>query len=111
MFFVFCLFLFYFFSNLVGGLTRGIASLTTTRGNPIASPEEDVEEETGRSGPPDDAGECIICLDKPKDATIVHGLTGHVCCCMACARELLRKGATCPICRAPIDRVIKQYSI
>lgn len=92
----------------------------TTRGNPIASPTEEVDVHEGRSGAPSDgrsgapsdgSGDCLICLDRPKDATIVHGNTGHVCCCTTCANELMRKGARCPICRAPIDRVIRQYTV
>ena len=100
-----------FVCNLVPLLTR--SGVTTTRGHPVTSPvEEEEEEQIGRPGPtPDDAGGCVICLDKPKDATIVHGATGHVCCCTSCALERQRKGYRCPICRAAIDRVIKQYTV
>ena len=103
-----------FVCNLVPLLIR--SGVTTTRGHPVTSPveeeEEEEEEQIGRPGPtPDDAGECVVCLDKPKDATIVHGATGHVCCCTSCALQLQRNGSHCPICRAPIDRVIKQYTV
>jgi E3 ubiquitin-protein ligase Mdm2 len=90
--------------------SRSHAALTD-RGNPITSPSEEVDVHVGRSGAPDDAGDCVICLERPKDATIVHGDTGHVCCCTTCAQELHRTGARCPICRAAIDRVIKQYTV
>lgn len=57
----------------------------------------------------DDSEKCIVCINRPKNATIVHGHTGHICCCLSCAYALQRRGDPCPICRAPIDRVIKQY--
>ena len=99
-----------FVCNLVPLLTR--SGVTTTRGHPVTCPVQEEEEQIGRPGPtPDDAGECVVCLDKPKDATIVHGATGHVCCCTSCALQLQRNGSHCPICRAPIDRVIKQYTV
>ena len=84
----------------------------TELGNPVASPEDEMDTNTGRTGPPDNsAGECVICLERPKDATIVHGTTGHVCCCTVCAQELHRRRARCPICRAPIENVIRQYTV
>ncbi|XP_065665938.1 uncharacterized protein LOC100205294 isoform X2 [Hydra vulgaris] len=58
----------------------------------------------------DDSQKCIVCYGRPKNATIVHGSTGHVCCCLSCAYKLERRGDSCPICRAPIDRVIKHYT-
>jgi hypothetical protein len=91
--------------------TRGPVPLTA-RGNPVASPSEEVDRHEGRPGPPDGSiAECVICLERPKDAMIVHGGTGHVCCCTTCAQELVRTGANCPICLAPIERVIRQYTV
>ena len=58
----------------------------------------------------DDSQKCIVCFAKPKSATIVHGNTGHVCCCLSCAYTLQRRDDKCPMCRAPIDRVIKHYN-
>ena len=49
--------------------------------------------------------ECVICCDAPKVATLVHGDSGHFCCCLACARRL----DCCPICRQPISMVIRQF--
>ena len=78
-------------------------------GNPIASPSDDVDTNTARPGSPPGNRSCIVCQERPKDATIVHGTTGHVCCCTTCAQELQRTEDRCPICRAPIDSVIRQY--
>jgi len=58
----------------------------------------------------EDSQKCIVCINRPKNATIVHGNTGHVCCCLSCAYTLQRRGDACPICRAPIDRVIKHFT-
>lgn len=52
---------------------------------------------------------CVICLSDKKTATIVHGETGHVACCLTCARILKARGDRCPVCRLPIDLVIQQF--
>uniref|UniRef100_A0A7S2S0R0 RING-type domain-containing protein n=1 Tax=Rhizochromulina marina TaxID=1034831 RepID=A0A7S2S0R0_9STRA len=53
--------------------------------------------------------ECIVCLSAPRQATIVHGETGHIACCMECARILKAKGDRCPVCRMSIDLVIQHF--
>ena len=53
--------------------------------------------------------ECVVCLDAARDATIIHGDTGHMCCCYDCALDLKWRGDPCPMCRLPIDAVIRQY--
>jgi hypothetical protein len=35
---------------------------------------------------------CLICLTEERNATIVHGETGHVACCLVCARILKARG-------------------
>jgi E3 ubiquitin-protein ligase Mdm2 len=54
---------------------------------------------------------CVVCFVNEKNATIVHGDTGHVACCLECARILQDRGDGCPICRAPIERVIRQFNV
>ena len=80
----------------------------TTAGNPVTSPEDDVED-AAVPVPSSQPAPCVVCLSNPKDSTLVHGTTGHVCCCIGCAHELQRRKAPCPICRAPIDLVIEQF--
>ncbi|XP_066914910.1 uncharacterized protein [Clytia hemisphaerica] len=58
----------------------------------------------------DESERCVICCSRRKNATIVHGNTGHVCCCISCANTMQQRGDNCPICRAPIDLVIKQFN-
>ena len=54
---------------------------------------------------------CVICFVNEKNATIVHGDTGHMACCLECARILQDRGDGCPICRAPIEHVIRQFNV
>ena len=48
-------------------------------------------------------------LANMREATIVHGATGHTCCCFPCAKTLQQHGNGCPICRAPIEMVIRAF--
>ena len=52
---------------------------------------------------------CLICLTEERSSTIVHGGTGHIACCLTCARILKARGDRCPVCRLPIDSVIQQF--
>lgn len=54
---------------------------------------------------------CLICLVAPKNASIVHGSTGHQACCFRCARRLKQSGKHCPVCRRPIHKVIRNYVV
>lgn len=66
---------------------------------------------SGESGnkkrPPVEA--CLICLTEDRNATIVHGETGHIACCLVCARILNARGDRCPVCRLEIDSVIQHF--
>jgi len=52
---------------------------------------------------------CMICLSRPKTASLIHGSSGHQVCCFPCAKRLRRRGKVCPVCRRPIQKVIKNY--
>uniref|UniRef100_UPI00358F46FC E3 ubiquitin-protein ligase Mdm2-like isoform X1 n=1 Tax=Myxine glutinosa TaxID=7769 RepID=UPI00358F46FC len=52
---------------------------------------------------------CVICQLNPKSCTIVHGRTGHFVTCYPCAKRLKRLGHVCPVCRSPIQALIKTY--
>lgn len=52
---------------------------------------------------------CSICMEALIDATLVHGQTGHLCVCMNCATSLKNNNALCPICRRPIDFIVKTF--
>jgi len=55
------------------------------------------------------AEKCLICLAEERNATMVHGETGHIACCLVCARILKARGDRCPVCRLPIDSVIQHF--
>lgn len=52
---------------------------------------------------------CLICLSEPRTATLVHGGTGHIACCLACARLLMARRDPCPVCRLSIEQVIQHF--
>ncbi|GAX11184.1 E3 ubiquitin-protein ligase Mdm2 [Fistulifera solaris] len=52
---------------------------------------------------------CVICLTEDRNATMVHGSTGHIACCLMCARILKARKDPCPVCRLPIDLVIQHF--
>lgn len=75
---------------------------------PMAVEHDGVNEETELAEL--DATLCVICMALPRDATIVHGDTGHVCCCLGCAMKLQQRDGLCPMCREPIGAVIRHFS-
>ena len=61
------------------------------------------------SGADADELTCLICMEKPTDATLAHGDSAHVCCCLECAQNLQNLGHSCPMCRKPIEAVLRLY--
>jgi rubrerythrin len=57
--------------------------------------------------PPSD---CVICMDAPRDAVIVHGSDAHHVCCMSCAKTLIRSRQSCPVCQRNIEKVLNYFS-
>ncbi len=57
----------------------------------------------------DEVSKCVVCLTSDRNATIVHGETGHVVCCLVCARILKARGDKCPVCRDEIEKVIQHF--
>ncbi|XP_078357538.1 E3 ubiquitin-protein ligase Mdm2-like isoform X2 [Oculina patagonica] len=52
---------------------------------------------------------CVICLTQPRNASIVHGRTGHQVCCIGCAERLKEGKKKCPVCRKKIKLVVKNF--
>jgi hypothetical protein len=64
---------------------------------------------SGATEEPPDELTCVICMENPTDATLVHGSSAHVCCCLGCAQNLKRLDQSCPMCRKPIEAVLRLY--
>ena len=59
--------------------------------------------------PTDPKGICLICLEKPRDASLVHltDMTNHVIACYQCSIDIYKSDKKCPICEKQIYNVIK----
>lgn len=53
-------------------------------------------------------GICVICADAAADSLLYR--CGHLCTCALCGRQLIATGQPCPMCRAPIQDVIRVYA-
>ena len=54
-------------------------------------------------------GSCVICSDAPIEVVLIP--CGHLVGCMGCFTEVKMKDTGCPICRAPVERVVKTYTV
>lgn len=57
------------------------------------------------AGPKD----CVVCLEAPRSAVLVHGDSCHQVACIRCARKLWARGMPCPVCKAPLQAILKHY--
>lgn len=73
-------------------------ALITTKDNPIKRPK--IFQVTYKST----EKKCFACGEMPMNATIAN--CGHVCMCFDCLGKCADK---CPICRGPIDRIIRLF--
>ncbi|XP_010512706.1 PREDICTED: E3 ubiquitin-protein ligase SPL1-like isoform X1 [Camelina sativa] len=65
--------------------------------------ENNSDSSTSRDGDVPDL--CVICLEHKNDAAFVK--CGHVCCCLTCSSHV----KACPLCRRPIEQVLKIYRL
>ncbi len=60
---------------------------------------------------PTNAGHCTVCLTAIADTVLYR--CGHLCVCYMCGLNLRETTATtgvkCPICRAPVDDILRVY--
>ncbi len=61
------------------------------------------------AAPPPSPDMCALCESRPKNASLVHGKSGHQVCCFPCGVKLRQRKQPCPVCRKPIQKVIKNY--
>jgi hypothetical protein len=52
---------------------------------------------------------CIVCANTKPQCVFVHGETGHSVCCLTCGQRLMEKKMKCPICRQPIEKLIRLF--
>ena len=95
--------------QLEGMMGAALGAASSSSG-PSVGPSTNMPTPPAPSPAPPEETVCIICMDEPRNATLVHGDTGHVCCCLKCAQDLKTKGLACPMCRNPIDVVIRHFS-
>jgi hypothetical protein len=50
---------------------------------------------------------CVVCFDALKNHVMVPCM--HLCACGPCAQRLLELDASCPVCRGPVERMIRVY--
>jgi len=48
--------------------------------------------------------ECVVCMSEPRDTTILP--CSHMCLCAACAEMMRTQTNKCPICRAPVKKLL-----
>jgi hypothetical protein len=57
------------------------------------------------------AGHCTVCLTAIADTVLYR--CGHLCVCYTCGLQLQHStpvnGVKCPICRAPVDDILRVY--
>ena len=73
---------------------------TTTEGGGGAAAGQGQGE--GDTGPT-----CCICLSTPPQSVFLP--CGHICCCEACATEVLSRFHRCPMCRIPVQTANRLY--
>lgn len=56
-----------------------------------------------------DADVCLICMSRVRNVALLHGDTMHGVTCAECAEDLMRNKQNCPMCRQPIERVVKAF--
>lgn len=71
-------------------------------------PQSDQAESSAQSTPDN---ECVVCMDRTANTMLYHvaANSGHTCVCWECAETLQKNDPRCPICREPIDKLIKSF--
>lgn len=86
----------------VGGVVRSLDALYGTLPNPwkLSSVEAECQAEGDL-----DAGDCVICLSKPREVAILH--CRHVCLCQSCAKITSSTWSfQCPVCRGRVAAMV-----
>jgi len=76
--------------------------MSTTSSHDLDSEFSDHHKESNR-----ESNLCMFCLNRPKDASFIHGRLGHQVCCYQCAKKYWNKSVRCPVCRRKIERIVR----
>lgn len=72
----------------------------------VSSPEE----ASGSAPKLEEKGsQCVVCWDAPAEGVCIP--CGHLASCMECLSQIKAKDWGCPVCRAPIEQVIRVFSV
>ncbi len=82
---------------------RGSSSSSSNNKKAKAKEEEGEEEGYEKDEDEDDGKLCKICFASAIDCVLLN--CGHLCCCLECPKAL----QACPMCRSPIERVVKTF--
>jgi len=85
-------------------LTAELAAAAAARNAKIAELERSLSDSTP---------ECCYCMSAQATMSFVHGETAHLAACAECAMNLAVQGhrEICPICRAPFERIVRQFRV
>lgn len=85
-------------------IRQEVASALTNTRNPTTTA-------TPVANNPVDAGRCTICLTAVADTVLYR--CGHLCVCYTCGLHLQQARRVeivkCPVCRAPVDDILRVY--
>lgn len=84
------------------------ARRTTCRDCGAEKPQSGSSESSAQSAPDK---ECVVCMDRTANTMLYHDAanSGHTCVCWECAETLRKNDLCCPMCREPIDKLIKSF--
>eukprot|EP00246_Nothoceros_aenigmaticus_P002899 TRINITY_DN13813_c0_g1_i2.p1 TRINITY_DN13813_c0_g1~~TRINITY_DN13813_c0_g1_i2.p1 ORF type:complete len:565 (-),score=70.18 TRINITY_DN13813_c0_g1_i2:683-2377(-) len=54
-------------------------------------------------------GQCVVCWDAPAQGVCIP--CGHLAGCMDCLLEIKEKSWGCPVCRAPLNQIVKVFQV
>ncbi|CAK9216225.1 unnamed protein product [Sphagnum troendelagicum] len=75
----------------------------------VAPSNEKVAAAAATTSSQDGANQCVVCWDAPAQGVCIP--CGHLAGCMSCLSEIKAKNWGCPVCRAPIEQVIRVYAV
>lgn len=91
-------------------LTLNKDTLTLNDNTSLAKKEDGLTQKEDIATQKEDASNlCVVCSTEPRNASIIHGRSGHQVCCITCAEKLKADKKRCPVCRKKIQLVVKNF--